>query len=198
MSFKTMLSGGREMEEIEQSDSSLNSSSSVDFVENDLPQVDSLFRAQYESSSNLLVDDDWKGEYEEISDMYFISPVNSENTIMTKNVDLSRKYNVKQEHYGVDIVAREDSPIKCVADGTVIVSDWTEDNGYVVGIQHKNNIITFYKHNSVVLKKVGEFVRSGDIIAIIGGTGRLSMGTHLHFELWYKGSPINPEYFITF
>lgn len=108
------------------------------------------------------------------------------------------KFEPQQQHYGVDIVARKNEPIKAVADGTVIISSWTQDSGYTIGIQHKNQLISFYKHNSVLLRKTGETVRAGDIIAIIGNSGELTDGPHLHFELWYNGSPVNPEQYISF
>jgi murein DD-endopeptidase MepM/ murein hydrolase activator NlpD len=108
------------------------------------------------------------------------------------------KFEPQRQHYGVDIVARKNEPIKAVADGTVIISSWTQDSGYTIGIQHKNQLISFYKHNSVLLRKTGETVRAGDIIAIIGNSGELTDGPHLHFELWYNGSPVNPEQYISF
>ena len=101
-------------------------------------------------------------------------------------------------HYGVDIVAKQNSPIKAVADGIVIFSSWTVETGWVIMIQHSNNLVSVYKHNASVLRKVGSFVKRGDVITIIGNSGELSTGPHLHFELWHNGNAINPEYFITF
>lgn len=104
----------------------------------------------------------------------------------------------QEDHFGVDIVAKENEPVKAIADGTVILASWTLDTGYILSIQHSNELISIYKHNSVILKKVGDIVRAGEIISIIGNTGELTTGQHLHFELWYKGSPLNPQEFITF
>lgn len=101
-------------------------------------------------------------------------------------------------HFGVDIVAAENEPVKAIAEGTVIFSSWTLETGYVVGVQHSNELISIYKHNSVILKAVGDAVRGGEIISIIGNTGELTTGQHLHLELWYKGNPLNPQEFITF
>ncbi len=193
--FNTMLKGG---EEIKDTVEEVKKLSEEDIAEEDLPAVDSVFRSQFESQASTLVSSDWRGEYEEITDMFFISPVTLGEPLSEISTDVSRKYSVKEEHFGIDIVAKKDTPIKSISDGTVITSGWTNESGYVVGIQHKNNVLSFYKHNSAVLKKVGDFVKSGDIIAIIGNTGELSSGTHLHFELWYKGHSVNPEYFITF
>ena len=75
-------------------------------------------------------------------------------------------YNVKSEHYGVDVVSKKNEPVKCVADGTVILSDWTQEAGFVISVQHNGNLISIYKHNSALLKKVGTFVNAGDIISI--------------------------------
>jgi hypothetical protein len=105
---------------------------------------------------------------------------------------------LSEEHYGIDIVAKSDEPVKSIADGSVIMADWTMDSGYVIAIQHRNNLISVYKHNAALLKKVGTFVSAGQIIAIIGNTGELTTGPHLHFEIWYNGTPVNPEEFVSF
>jgi murein DD-endopeptidase MepM/ murein hydrolase activator NlpD len=110
---------------------------------------------------------------------------------------ISGKYDAKIGHFGIDLVSKKDEPIKCVADGTVIMSSWTSDTGYVIAVQHSANLISVYKHNSVLLKKAGNVVKAGDIIAIIGNTGELTTGPHLHFELWHNGNPINPELYIS-
>lgn len=111
---------------------------------------------------------------------------------------ISDTYNSKLKHFGVDLVAKDKSRISSVLDGTVIISHWTSETGYVIAIQHKNDYISLYKHNSLLLKEVGEFVNAGDHIAIIGNSGELSSGPHLHFELWHKGAPVNPEDYISF
>ncbi len=105
-------------------------------------------------------------------------------------------FNVQPGHYGIDIAAPKDSPIQAVADGIVICATWTVDTGYIIGIQHANNMITFYKHNSVLYKKVGTEVKAGEAIAVIGNTGDLSSGPHLHFELWNNGKAVNPSEYI--
>lgn len=99
-------------------------------------------------------------------------------------------------HYGIDIVAKEKAPIQCIADGMVIFSDWTAEAGWVIMIQHSKDLVSVYKHNAALFQKVGSFVKAGDVIAIMGSSGKLSTGPHLHFELWQEGNPINPEYFI--
>ena len=104
----------------------------------------------------------------------------------------------KKKHFGVDLVAKEKSRVSSVLEGTVIISNWTSETGYVIGIQHRDDYFSLYKHNSVLLKSVGDFVSASDHIAVIGNSGELSSGPHLHFELWHKGEPVNPENYISF
>lgn len=111
---------------------------------------------------------------------------------------VSRGFKAKEQHYGVDIVAKKNEPIKAVADGTVIFASWTQDSGYVLGIQHKSQLVSYYKHNAVLHKEVGDVVKAGDIIAVIGNSGEYTDSPHLHFELWYNGTPIDPANFISF
>lgn len=111
---------------------------------------------------------------------------------------VTESFKVAEEHYGVDVVAKKDALIKSTLDGTVIYSGFTPADGHVLQIQHDNNLISIYKHNSSVLKKMGDKVKSGEAIAIIGNSGENSKGPHLHFELWHNGLPINPEEFIVF
>ena len=111
---------------------------------------------------------------------------------------ISDAYNSKTKHFGVDLVAKDKSRISSVLDGTVIISHWASESGYVIAIQHKNDYVSLYKHNSLLLKGVGDFVNAGDHIAVIGNSGELSSGPHLHLELWYKGTPVNPEDYISF
>jgi murein DD-endopeptidase MepM/ murein hydrolase activator NlpD len=101
-------------------------------------------------------------------------------------------------HYAVDIAAAANTPIKSCYEGTVVFADWTSETGNIIIVQHENNLLSAYKHNSALLKEVGEFVRSGEAIAIIGNSGENSTGPHLHFELWYEGAPIDPQNFIKF
>ena len=107
-------------------------------------------------------------------------------------------FNPAKGHYGIDIAAEKNEPVKATLDGTVIFTGWTLETGYVITLQHSNDMISIYKHNSVLLKKMGEFVKAGAPIAIVGETGELSTGTHLHFELWRNGTPVNPKNFMSF
>ncbi|MFZ4412425.1 MAG: M23 family metallopeptidase [Bacteroidales bacterium] len=124
-----------------------------------------------------------------ISSFFYFSPI--------KGIIING-FDVAKQHYGVDIAGKKDEVIKSVLNGTVIFSNWTLETGYIIGIQHQHNLISVYKHNSALLKKLGDYVKAGDPIAFIGNTGELSNGPHLHFELWYNGNPVNPEDYIPF
>jgi hypothetical protein len=108
------------------------------------------------------------------------------------------RQDIASGHYGIDIVAKLGSRVSSALDGTVIFSDWTMETGYVIMIQHDQNIATVYKHNAELLKRQGEKVKAGEVIAIMGNTGKETTGPHLHFELWVNGNPINPEDYISF
>lgn len=103
-----------------------------------------------------------------------------------------------ENHFGTDIVSGSNKVVVATLDGTVTIANWTLETGYVVQIQHDNNLISVYKHNSELLKKVGNHVTAGEAIAIIGNSGELTSGPHLHFELWHNGTPIDPEDYIAF
>lgn len=111
---------------------------------------------------------------------------------------ITQEYNAKEKHYAVDIVVKENTPVKATDDGTVIFSEWTTEAGYVIIIEHSHGLISVYKHNAMLTKTQGELVKSGEVIATIGNTGELTTGPHLHFELWSDGYPINPTNFIDF
>lgn len=112
--------------------------------------------------------------------------------------NLSQAYDPVDKHYAVDIVLNENAPIKAVAEGTVIFSEWTADTGYVIIIEHPYGLLSAYKHNASLSKFQGETVAAGEVIATAGNTGKYSTGYHLHFELWSDGFPMNPENFIDF
>ncbi len=111
---------------------------------------------------------------------------------------ISEHYNIKEKHYAVDVVVANNTPVKATADGTVIFAEWTLETGFVVILEHNQELISVYKHNSEITKKQGDIVKSGEVIAMSGNTGEYSTGPHLHFELWSKGYPINPTNFIDF
>lgn len=105
---------------------------------------------------------------------------------------VSKPFKLDEGHYGIDIVAEKNEAVKSTLNGKVVFSAWTVETGHVIAIQHTNDLITLYKHNSVVLKKEGDIVKAGEVIAIVGNSGEYTTGPHLHFEIWFKGSPLNP------
>ena len=107
-------------------------------------------------------------------------------------------FNIEDEHYGVDVVTKENELIKSTLNGVVVMSSWTSETGHVIAVQHENNLLSVYKHNSVLLKDQGERVEAGEAIAIIGNSGKWSSGPHLHFELWHNNNPVDPEQYILF
>lgn len=112
--------------------------------------------------------------------------------IITGHFDAERK------HYGVDVAAPANESILAVLDGVVVLSTYTADTGYLIQLQHNQDFVSIYKHCGSLLKKQGDRVKSGEVIALVGNTGTLSTGPHLHFELWYKGQAVNPEHYIAF
>ena len=111
---------------------------------------------------------------------------------------VTQSFDEKKRHYGTDIVAKANAKVAAVLDGVVIFTDWTVKTGYVIQVQHTNDLISVYKHNSILLKKQGDYVRAGEVLGVVGNTGEESSGPHLHFELWRGGNPPNPENFIKF
>lgn len=152
---------------------------------------DSLLRTEYDNANKykLFKSDKSPGKGSAMRNLTFFSPIKG---TVTSEFDPLRK------HFGIDVVAARDEVIKAVQDGTVIFSGWTVETGYVIGIQHPGNVISIYKHNSVLLKKEGNIVHAGETVAIIGETGELSTGPHLHLELWINGIPVNPKDYIVF
>ena len=124
-----------------------------------------------------------------IRNFFFFTPLRGQVT---------NGFNAKQKHYGVDIVGKENDVVKATLDGRIIFSNWTMRTGYVIMIMHDNNLISVYKHNASLLKQQGEIVKAGEPIAISGNTGELTTGPHLHFEVWYNGSPVNPREYMSF
>lgn len=111
---------------------------------------------------------------------------------------ITTSYNISDEHYGVDLVTKPEEFIKSTLDGTIIFTGFSAEDGYVMQIQHSNNVTSIYKHCSDLLKRVGDRVKSGEVVAVVGNTGEKSKGSHLHFEVWYNGLPINPQEVVAF
>lgn len=146
---------------------------------------DSLFREKIESKDRFPLAEGSLNK----ADVVFFSPLTGQ---------ITQTFNADDKHFAIDIVAKTGTPVKSVADGTVILAGWTAETGYILSIQHTNGFISVYKHNGELLKEQGDFVRSGEAIASVGSTGELTTGPHLHFELWNNGYPVNPLNYIDF
>jgi lipoprotein NlpD len=111
---------------------------------------------------------------------------------------ISSAFDEEKGHFGIDLTSAPKENVLATLDGTVIYTGFDPKYGNVISLQHKNDFISIYKHNDVLLKEIGDHVVAGEAIAIVGNTGELSTGQHLHFELWNKGTPVNPEEYIAF
>ncbi|MEZ7954822.1 MAG: M23 family metallopeptidase, partial [Bacteroidales bacterium] len=111
---------------------------------------------------------------------------------------VSDGFNLATNHPYIDIAAPANSVVSAVLDGTVIMATWTDETGFTIQIQHSNDLISIYKHNSKLLKRTGDKVKAGTAISLVGSTGTLTTGAHLHFELWYKGVAVDPAKYINF
>ncbi len=148
-------------------------------------------------------EDDFRKQYEE-TEKYNLTNINSaseaDGLIFYRPTIgmISNKFDTEKKHYGIDIAAKPGESILATLDGTVILSTYTAETGYVIEIQHSQNFISVYKHCNSLLKDEGDTVKGGEAIALIGNTGQQTTGPHLHFELWHKGQPVNPEQYIIF
>jgi murein DD-endopeptidase MepM/ murein hydrolase activator NlpD len=151
---------------------------------------DSILRQKVEAEEQfrLSVSDRSSGS-KELHDIHFFTPVRG---IVTN------PFNPLENHYGIDLVAGPNEVVKATLGGTVTMATWTLETGHVIQIQHENNMMSVYKHNAELFKTVGMKVGAGDAIAIIGNSGELTTGPHLHFELWHNGVPLNPSDYIAF
>ena len=146
---------------------------------------DSLFREKVESKDRFPIQNNANSKVK----IVFFAPLSG---------SISQDFDANSKHFAVDIVATTGSPIKAIADGTVIFSAWNTETGYVIILKHANDFISVYKHNGNLLKQQGDFVKSGEVIASVGSTGELTTGPHLHFELWSGGYAVNPTNYIDF
>jgi murein DD-endopeptidase MepM/ murein hydrolase activator NlpD len=153
---------------------------------------DSALRSQVEQEEkyNLTLGPSNQESVTSLAGLHFFAPVNG---------IISGKYNVREKHFGTDIVTKQNAHVSAVLAGTVIFTGWTMETGFVIEVQHSGNIVSVYKHNASLLKETGDLVRAGDAISVVGGSGELyTSGPHLHLEIWYKGSALDPEKHIIF
>ncbi|MBK8614108.1 MAG: M23 family metallopeptidase [Flavobacteriales bacterium] len=152
--------------------------------------VDSALRERIRQEEAYTVSGEAKpGAGRDLAGIIFFPPIRG---LVTSNFER------KDGHFGIDIVTKKDEAVKATLDGTVVLASWTSDGGHVLQVQHRNDLVSVYKHNSVLLKKVGDKVKAGEAIAIVGDSGELTTGPHLHFELWLNGEPIDPQAYMVF
>ena len=147
--------------------------------------IDSSFREEVEREDRFSVFE----KATKKTDIVFFAPISGK---------ITDGYNPKEKHYAIDIAVQKDTPVKAVADGTVIFTGFTVETGFVIILEHAKDFLSVYKHNASIHKEQGDLVKSGEAIANAGSTGDLSTGPHLHFELWNDGYPVNPLNFIDF
>lgn len=152
-------------------------------------QNDLEFRKDYEQNKEKASGSLAKLKYTGLTELVFFTPVIG---LVTES------FNLKEDHFGVDVATKPDETIKSTLDGTIIFTGFSSGDGNIVQIQHTNNLVSIYKHCSAYLKTTGTRVKSGEAIAVVGNTGEKSHGPHLHFELWFNGSPVNPQEFVAF
>ena len=167
----------------------IDSLASYEGIKNEPIEEDSVLRNMIETEEKYNLFNRPGSTPGNISSFIFLQPLKG---------TVTNRFNMQQQHYGIDIVAPKNEAIKATLDGTVIFAEWTVETGYVIQLQHADNIVSIYKHNSVLHKKVGDYVKAGEVVAIVGNSGELSTGPHLHFELWYNGIAINPEDYMMF
>ena len=178
---------GREPIDMDSIETLRNDEGEVDIYATMYAHQDSVLRGLVEKEAATISPEN--GPFADLNGLKFFTPVKG---MVTEN------FNKAINHLYIDIAAEENTPVYSILDGTVVGADWTDDYGYVMTIQHGYDLISIYKHNDRLLKKVGDKVKVGTPIATVGNTGRLSTGNHLHLELWHAGEAIDPAKFISF
>ena len=184
-SIKDVLSGQTSSETINKDSIYAAVASEVDPQNLNPSQADSILRNKVENEDKYNLFESAKS----LKNFVFFPPVKG---------TVSSEFNFDEQHYAVDIAVPKNTPVKAAADGRVIFASWTSDSGFVLIIDHGNQLITVYKHNASLTNAQGELVKAREVIAISGSSGELSTGPHLHFELWSDGNPIDPLSFIDF
>ncbi len=166
----------------------INPNNQLQAVNDVRSKEDSAFRAKIEREEEYTINQNLRDNSTKTT--YFLfTPIDG---------SVSSSFNPEEKHFGIDVVSDENEAVKAVMNGTITLADWTSESGFVIQVQHRNNLVSIYKHCSALLKKVGDPVEAGEAIAIVGNTGTHTTGPHLHFELWDDGQPVNPEQYIAF
>jgi murein DD-endopeptidase MepM/ murein hydrolase activator NlpD len=183
-----VISGRRPIESVAMRDSTRNYSNIV-FRKS---AEDSIFRTRVEQEEqyNLSIGTTGAERGTSLANIHFFPPV--------KGV-ISSNFESRTRHYGTDIVTQPKAVVSSTLDGMVVMTGWTMETGFVMIIQHRNNLVSVYKHNARLLKEMGDRVWAGEAISIVGDSGELyTSGPHLHFELWHNGEALDPAKYIFF
>jgi murein DD-endopeptidase MepM/ murein hydrolase activator NlpD len=186
--LNAIISGNKPAEIYSRQDSTRNYKS----IKFKTSSEDSAFKAKIEKEEryNLTLGPSSPQSVVSLASLHFFPPV--------KGI-VSGRYDMHTKHFGTDIVTKPKALVSSALDGTVIFTGWTMETGFVIEVQHPNNLVSVYKHNANLLKETGDLVRAGEAISVVGDSGELyTSGPHLHFEIWYKGSPLDPEKHILF
>ena len=184
MNIQDIISGNIKVDSVHTIDS-LTETRTEELMER--TQAEEEFRKQYEETEryNLTTIDNAQA----ITGLIFFRP--------TRGM-VSSGFDANQKHFGIDIAASPNESVLATLDGTVILATYTADTGYVIQVQHSQNLISVYKHCGSLLKKVGDSVKAGEAIALVGNTGEKTTGPHLHFEIWNRGQALDPSKYIVF
>ena len=167
------------------------------FIERDNITIDSSLNEKNFSSISPNSEDSILRNYVDSQDKFnlTINELVIENKMFFSPIkgDITQTFNFEENHFAIDIAADIGTPVKSILDGKILFSEWSVDTGHVIIVDHGDNIVSVYKHNSKSLKEQNDFVQAGEVIAYSGNQGSLSSGPHLHFELWKNGTPIDPE-----
>lgn len=166
--------------------------------------LDSLTSARSEElMERTQAEEDFRKQYEE-KERYNLTTIDNVSAVTgliffrpTRGM-ISSEFDANRKHFGIDIAASPNESVLSTLDGTVILATYTADTGYVIQVQHNQNLVSVYKHCGSLLKKVGDTVKAGEAIALVGNTGEKTTGPHLHFEIWNRGRAIDPAKYIVF
>jgi len=184
--IQNILNGNVDVKDFDKSNSdSIKSKKELEGLQVDASKEETEFREKIESQDRFTIFEKATKQKE----IVFFAPLKGE---------ITQGYNPKEKHYAIDIAVPKNTPVKAIADGTVIFSGFTPDTGNVLLIEHPQGYLSVYKHNATLFKEQGDLVKSGEVIANAGSTGSLTSGIHLHFELWSDGYPVDPTRFIEF
>lgn len=160
---------------------------SVDYTEikDRRSEADSLFRLEIENEDKSVVESQSKRFISEYNNL-FLQPVRG--GLLVNNFDKNKN------QFDVQFIVNKDTPVLSIADGTVIYAGWSVEFGHVITVMHRNNFVSVYKNVDALMKKRGDYVKVGDVIAVVGGEN--DGNNKINFELWRNGVAVNPTDFM--